>query len=247
MSDQLPNVPVSSSPVTIQPEPFYTSWLKAVTRPNRQTYIEIANQPNAGTATGLLWVLITGLLEFFVTFAVSGVSQQEVQRLLGGAQQLPASAGSRVFEVLCGAPVAAVLAAGGFALSVGIVHLVARAFGGKATYGQLLFVFAAMFAPLALVSTFVVLLEAIPFVGGIVSLCFVPVSFLLLLYIIAIEVIATSAVHAIGMGSAAVSVIVFPIVVGLCAACAVIASLMVLGPTIGNVFSTINSSLQGVP
>lgn len=131
----------------------------------------------------------------------------------------------------------------GFALFVGIVHLITRAFNGRATFDRLAYTMAAIIVPVNLIGAVLSLLAAIPLIG----LCFVLISILFSIYVVVLEVIAVKAVEQIGGGQAAVSVLALPIVLGVCVACALIIGLVALGPVIGNVFSSINQSLQGVP
>ena len=257
MSDHNPENPgpgtISSTPPAVRPtpEPFYQTWIRAVTKPNASNYAGMAAAPNASTATALLWYFLPALVEFFIAAVVvqlgKGAQSQLLQDFGGGGRIPVGGAGSFIFELVCGVPIAAVLALLFFMLCVGVVHLIARAFGGKGTFGQLAYVFAAISAPVAVISTVVVLLEAIPVLGLVVGLCFIPVGIVLYIYAVVLEVIATAGVHQISGGKASVSALALPVFFSVCVACATIAALMVLGPVIGNTFSSINSSLQSVP
>jgi hypothetical protein len=233
------------------PRSIFQIWVDALTKPNRRNYAEIASLPQASAATAFVWVFLATLLEFFVSSLVGqvgGEAQRQLFQRFGLGQNLPVPEfGSRTLQLLCGAPIIAVVVTLWFAVMIGVVHLIARAFGGTGTYDRMAYVFAAIFVPTALIATVVAVLQAIPVVGFAVALCFIPLSLALSIYVIVIEVIATMAVYGIGGGSATVAVLALPIVLGVCCACALIIGLAALGPMIGNVFSSINNSLQGVP
>jgi hypothetical protein len=89
---------------------------------------------------------------------------------------------------------AAVLSLAWFALFAGISHGVARAAGGTGTYPGFAYATAAYFVPLSLVTTAVGAVEAI-------SLLTIP----LWLYGLALNVVATKAVHQLSWGRAAIA------------------------------------------
>jgi hypothetical protein len=226
------------------PRPFFQTWVNALTKPNERTYQDIASAPNAKATTAFLWIFIASLVQFFISFLVGNAAQSQLLRQFGGGQNLPTpSFGNRAITLICGAPIAAVVAVLFFAIFVGIMHLIARAFGGRATFDQSAYVIAAIAVPFYLISAVLSLLGAIPFVG----FCFGILDLVLGIYVLILQVMAVKGVHQISWGGAVVAVLVLPIVLVVCVACAVIAGLMVLGPVIGNVFSSINQSLQGVP
>ncbi len=144
----------------------------------------------------------------------------------------PASEAARV-TLICGAPIGAVIAVIFFAIFVGAVYLIARAFNGHATFDQLAYVLAAITVPVTLVSAVLSLLGAIPFVG----LCFGLISFLLALYALVLEIVAVKAVERIDWLGAIVSVLALPILLFLCVACVFIVGFAALAPTLGNIFS----------
>jgi hypothetical protein len=85
------------------------------------------------------------------------------------------------------------------------------------------------------------LLGAIPSIG----FCFGLIILLIGIYVLVLEVMAIKGVNQISWG-AAIGTLFIPLLVVVCiCGCVVIASLMILGPVIGNVFSTINQSLGG--
>ncbi len=241
MSNDFPNPPApppppSNAPLTgpTGPRPFFQTWVDALTKPNEQTYRDIATAPNASATQAFIWVFIAALAQSFVSFLISNVGEQQILRQLGLSQELPRTGlASRIGTLVCGAPIAAVIAVVFFALFVGAVYLISRAFNGRATFDQLAYILAAITVPITLISAVLSLLGAIPYIG----LCFGLISFLLGIYALVLQIIAVKAVAAIDWMGAVVSVLVLPIVLCLCVACALIAGFSLLAPVIGNVFS----------
>ena len=244
MSNDFPNPPVpppppSNPPLTgpTGPTPFYQHWVPALTRPNESTYTAIAGAPNASSTQAFIWVFIAALVQSFISFLVGNAAQMQLLRQFGIDQNLPSGLGARgsIVSVICGAPIAAILAVIFFAIFVGVVLLISRAFHGTATFDRLAYAMAAITVPVTLISSVLSLLGGIPFVG----LCVGLLSFLLGIYAIVLEIIAVKAVaHIDGLG-AAVSVLVLPILAFLCVICALVAGAAALLPVIGNTFSGI--------
>ena len=166
---------------------------------------------------------------------------------MGGGQYGQFNSGGGIAGTLitavCGAPVLAVIGVLFFALGTAIVQWIAKMFGGRGNFTQLAYVLSAILSPFLLLSSVLTLLSAIPFVG----LCFSLVSMLAGLYVLVLEIMAVKGVNQFGWGAAIGSLFIPGLVVGFVCGCLVIGSLMALGPIIGNVFSGINQSLQGVP
>jgi hypothetical protein len=219
-------------------EPFYQVWIKALTKPNEQTFAEIAASPNAKFTTALLWVAIGTLVSFFLSSLVQNATMNSLMAQYGVPQ---ANGGivSTLITAVCGAPIAAVIATIFFAIGIYIFQWIAKMFGGKGTPDQLAYAMAAISAPVSIVSGVLGLLGAIPYIG----FCFGLIILLIGIYVLVLEVMAIKGVNQISWG-AAIGTLFIPLLVVICiCGCVVIASLMILGPVIGNVFSTINQSL----
>lgn len=200
MNDQM-NAPMSSMP-SGGPQAAFQIWMNAVTKPNEQTYAEMAASPNAKLTNALLWVFIGSLVSAFFASLVQGVAMRQILQQYGGDQfpQLGGGGiGATLIRIVCGAPIAAVISVVLFALVTAIVQFLAKSFGGRGTLDQLAYAFAAIYTPFALVSGVLTLLSAIPFVG----LCFSFISLLAALYVIALQVMAVKAVNQVGWGQAA--------------------------------------------
>ncbi|MGE5073934.1 MAG: YIP1 family protein [Anaerolineae bacterium] len=242
MSTDLPNPPAPNPPMLqpAGPMSFVQTWRDALTKPSEQTFARIASSPNATATTAFIWIFIATLVQFFVSFLVGNAGQAQLLRQLGAGQNLPnPGLGSRLGTVICGAPIAAIIAVVFFAVFLGIMQLIARAFGGHGTFDQLAYAIASIVVPMNLIGVVFTLLAAIPFVG----LCFAALSLILGIYALVLEIMAVKGVHQISWLGAAVSALALPLVLFACLACAAIFGLAALGPIIGNVFSSINNSL----
>lgn len=219
MNDQM-NAPMSPAPA---PAPggmqsVFQIWMNAVTKPNEQTYADMAASPNAKLTTALLWVFIGSLVSAFFASLVQGVAMRQILQQYGGSQfQLGGGGiGASLIRIVCGAPIAAVISVVLFALVAAIVQFLAKSFGGRGTLDQLAYAFAAIYTPFALVSGVLTLLSAIPLVG----LCFSLISLIAALYVLFLQVTAVKGVNQIGWGQAA-GAFFLPVVVLCCCLAAV--------------------------
>lgn len=235
----------SNAPLSPMPggsTPVYQVWMDALTKPNEQTYAMMAASPNAKSTTAFLWVFIGSLVSFFFASLVQGAMMRQLIQQYGGSDQFQFGAGgigNRLITIVCGAPIAAVISVIFFAALVGIVQFLARMFGGKGTFDQLAYTFAAITTPFAFVSGVLTLLSAIPYVG----LCFGIVSLIAGLYVIVLQVMAVKGVNQFGWGEAAGSLLLPFIVLCCCLSVGVIGIMRALGPAINDTFNSINQSL----
>jgi hypothetical protein len=152
---------------------------------------------------------------------------------------LGTSLGATAISIICGAPIGAVIGVFFYALEIAITQWVAKLFKGTGTYNQLIYSVAAFMAPMMLVSSLISALGMIPTVG----ICFSVFGILIGLYNLFLMVTAVKGVNRFGWGEALGSVFLPGIVIVFLCGCVIVAILMLLGPVIGNVFSTINQSL----
>jgi hypothetical protein len=104
----------------------------------------------------------------------------------------------------------------------------------------LVYAFAAISVPVTLVSSILSPFSAIPVLG----ICIGIVSLVIALYTIVLQVMAVKGVNNFGWGQALGSVFIPGIVLACCFVVpSVIAVMRLLGPKIGDTFSTINNSL----
>jgi hypothetical protein len=233
------NVPVEPE----KPEPFYQIWIKALTRPEDRTYYEIASSPSANPNIAYLWLFLTGLVSSIVSIGMQGVSLRQIREFLPpeaasmlGSNQ---SMGTGLLGVICGAPIAAAFAVLFFAISVALVQWIAKMFGGSGDYSRMVYTLASITAPINLVTAVLGLLAAIPLVGILFGL----VSFVVGMYALFLYVVAVKGVNQFGWGPALGAVLIPGLAVFLLCVCCLIGTLVLLGPAIGNVFSSISNSL----
>ncbi len=248
--DNTPVTPPSSG--APGPAGWLPVWIKAITKPNEQTFVDITEHPDAKARTAYIWVFIAGTLSGIIqafaaaitaaTGAGSPLSTNTRHGTIfppnhgGGGEGV----GAALIGGLCASPLVGLLSVVFFALVVAIIQWIAKLFGGTGTYEKLLYAFAAITVPFTIISSLFVLLSAIPFVG----ICTGIISFGLSIYALVLEVMAVKAVNRFGWGQAAGSVLMPGCVVIIVCACVVIGGLMLMGPMIGNVFSEINQGLQ---
>ena len=210
----------SNAPMPVPPSgmaSWFPVWMAVVTKPNEQTFVEMANSSNAKATTAYIWVFIGSLVSSLLASLVQNAAMRQMMQQYGMNSQFGnGSVGTRLITVICGAPVAAVISVIVFAVVVGIVQFLAKSFGGRGTFDQLAYTFAAIYTPFALVSGVLALLGAIPYVGY----CFAFISLLALLYVLALQVMAVKAVNQIGWGQAA-GAFFLPVIVLCCCLSAV--------------------------
>ncbi len=241
MSDQIPSsefsTAVPSVPMTAAPAPvsILRTWINAITRPQVATYAAIAASPNATPWSAFFWIWIASTV---VLLVMRGNEAGILQALARGQNVVSIDIESSL-TAICAVPLLAVVSVPAFAILVWLTNVIARALGGQGAYNAMVYTWAAITVPVNFLSVILSLLAAIPYVG----FCFVLLSIPLALYGWALQVIAVKALHNISWSRAIVAAVGVPVVLTLGIACLTIAFLMVLGPVIGNTFSTINSSL----
>lgn len=244
--EQIPSTFPAPEPVRPGPAGWVATWIKAVTQPNEQSLLEIAESPEASDRNAYIWVFLAGVVSGLVQAVASAFGSSSMMQALsqvpGMDQYLPASTGgigssfASVIAGVCLSPIAGLMTVIFFALGVAIIQWIAKLFGGAGNYSKLLYVMAAITVPLSVVSSVLSLIQIVPLVG----ICILPVSLLLSFYGLALEVMAVKAVNRFGYGQAVGSVFLPGCAVMLVCACVIGASLLLLGPVIGNVFSQIH-------
>ena len=237
MSEQM-NTPML--PPTSGVSAWISTWREAITRPSEQTFARIALSPDAKVSTALLWIFLGSLVSFFLASLVQGaVMRQFLQNSDLGGNGVPAGLGGGLVTAICGAPIAALVSVVIFAIFVGVVQLVAKMFGGTGTFEQLAYATAAIATPFSLISGVLTLLSAIPYVG----LCFGLVSLIAGVYVIALDVMAVKGVNQFGWGPAIGSYFLPGLVLFCCLAVGAIGLVSLAGPSISEIFNSIQQSL----
>ena len=239
----------SNAPM-MEPKPgvsgWFSTWIKAVSRPGEQTFVEITESPEAASRTAFLWVFIAGTLSTLVggllsaLLASAGFQQGSQFEQLFGADPTSVVTGSGLVAVICGAPVAGLFSMLFFAIGTAIVQWVAKLFKGVGTFDKLAYAYAAITVPVTLVSMLITPFSAIPYVGICTGLLSLGIS----IYAIYLQVTAVKAVNRFGWGAAAGSVLLPFLVIFLVCFCVLALAAIALGPVIGNVFQQFNQGLM---
>jgi hypothetical protein len=247
MNDQT-NAPVSPEPYRSSGiSEWFTIWMTAVTKRSEQTYAALAEHPDAATTTrAFTWIFLAGT----ISALISGILQA-ILALAGFSPQVPGLAdlfgsaqGGLAFSLgfsICFSPIAGVLGVLFFAIGVGLIQWIAKMFGGVGTFSKLTYPMAAISVPFTLLSSVLTSFSSIPYLG----ICAGLISLGLGIYVLVLQVTAVKGVNHFGWGQAIGSYFL-PTVILLCCALVpigVIAAMRLLGPQIGNTFSTINNSL----
>lgn len=197
-------------------------WIKAVTEPSEETYREIISDPGASNRKANTWVflaamgawILSALLGYFLGTSLLGTQMDSGPTILVGS-------------LICAGPMAGVFAILSLGISSGIRQAVARLLGGEGQRRELAFAMAAYIAPLVLLSS---LLSALPVIKYL--------SYLISLYTLVLNVVAIKAVNRFEWGKAVLaSLSVLLVAVGV--ALVVILLLVLLGPSIGEIFNSL--------
>ncbi len=234
------NMPMMSA----APEPFYQVWIRALTKPNEQTYAGFAASPTAKATTAYLWYFVAMLIQFFFASLVQNAYIKQAMQQFGNGQysQYLSDGGgiaSRLITAVCGAPIFAVIGVLFFALSVALVQWIAKMFGGRGTNDQMAYAMSAILSPFLLVSSILTLLSAIPYVG----FCFTLLSLLAGLYILVLEIMAVKGVNQFGWGQAIGSLLIPVLALTCLCACVVGGLVALLEPVLRSTFQQIQQGL----
>jgi len=232
--EQIPsNEPIMDREPT-GPATWVQIWIKAVTKPNEATFVEITNDPNATTSTAFTWAALAGFLSGIILGIVYGGTSA-----LGGNSETGV-----MLSMICGFPIAGAIAAPiSLAIGAGLIQWIAKLFGGTGSFNKLVYGFAAVLVPLSVLSAIISAFGLIPYVG----LCIGLFSYVVMFYQIYLQIVAVKAVNQLGWGQAAGSVLIPGFVIVILGVCLVFGSLMVMGPIIGDTFDQINQSLNTIP
>jgi hypothetical protein len=244
--EQIPsNLPVmdESKP---GPAGWFQTWMKAVTKPNEQTFIEITESPSANNRTTFIWVFIAGTISGILQailrtiYIATGIGPQLSS--IPGFEQFtpPPSTGSDGGSIaialvvsLCASPLAGLLSMLFFAIFAAIVQWIAKMFGGVGDFEKMAHAFAAITVPFTIVSGVLSLFSAIPFVGT----CFGIISLGLAIYAFVLQAMAVKGVNRFGWGPAIGSLLIPVLVILVSCCCVVFAGFAVLGPVIRDTFN----------
>jgi len=221
---------MSDAPAPVSgPTPVMQTWMKALTKPSEQTFVEIAASPNAKASTAYMWVFVASLIQsFLVALVQSRLVGTYMEQYGVGGNFGNGGIATTLIGAICGAPVLAGLTTLFFAIGVFVIQWIAKMFGGRGTSDKLAYTLAAIVAPFSLVVGILSLFSAIPFVG----LCFSAILSIAGIYVFVLEVLAVKAVNQVSLGAAIGSLLIPGLVIGFLCACLIGVSMAVLVPMI---------------
>ena len=221
---------------------WFSVWMKAITQPNEQTFVDITEHPDMSAKRHISGFSLLGRSRGLFKHLHRLSAQQPAQmyfpkyqvwnniyhkhlaevdllsaRLSADFVQLRSQACCPLYFLL---------------FFVAIIQWIAKLFGGTGTYDKLLYAFAAITVPFTIISSVFVLFSAIPFVG----ICTGIISIGLSIYALVLQVMAVKAVNRFGWGEAAGSVFIPGCVVFIICACVVGGSVALLMPMIRSGF-----------
>jgi Flp pilus assembly pilin Flp len=234
------NDSMNTSISTGSPMSIFQTWMNALTKPNEQTFADIAASPNAKSTNAFLWVFVGSLVNFFLVSLVQSQLTSQYMEQLGLDSGTRIGFGSTLITAICGAPIGALISVVFFAVFTGVIQWVAKMFGGTGTFDQLAYALAAVTVPFSFISGILSLLGAIPYVG----FCFGIVGLGAGIYALVLQVMAVKGVNRFGWGQALGSYFLPGIVFACCIAVVVAGLLSVLAPAINETFNQLNQSLM---
>ncbi len=248
MSEELEFFDSSAMPPAGAEMTAFETWIAAVTKPNANTFAEIAAQPGATTGKAFLWVALAALVTAFFgalsqTFSV-GSSMEMLRDYLPPdmAYALPpgtGGAGISIGAFICGVPIGAIFGVVFFAIGVALILWIAKLFGGGGDFEKLAYTFAAIMVPIAVVNAGLSLLGLIPFIG----LLFGLISFGVSIYSLVLHIFAVQAVTGLDTGKSAASVLIPGLVIFLFVCCCLVLAAIILGPAVGEAFNQVGQGL----
>ncbi len=197
-------VPVSTLPRTYA---WYEVWWNILLRPTQKTFLSILTDPGASNERAYVWVAVTSFLGALMqVLAIMGLGGREL------------SGGFATIMWIIVPIIAPILTVIGLLIQAGITHMVSRWFGGQGMSDNLIYLFGAIYAPVALLSSFLGALttplrleEETAFDTA--ALCVLPFSFALGIYVVFLYVQAVRAGEQLGLGKAILTVILPPVAI----------------------------------
>ena len=195
---------------------MWQTWVRVLTNPNEATFAAERQKPTATLTTGLIWMLIAGVvagvLGFLQSVIMAGAVQGAIPQILEQVD-LPPEAKAQLLPLLNSGMLGGLGASSlgsiisvplGFLIGVGILWLVAKLLGGVGDYGRYAYLNATYMAPLTILSS---ILGLIPFAGG----C---IAFFVYIYQLVLTYYATKVEHQLSSGRAII-VVLIPVIVAI--------------------------------
>lgn len=242
MNEQ-PNTPMLPQPAGVSA--WFSTWMDAITKPNEQTYATLSEHSDAQTNNrAFTWVFLAATVAAIISGVLNAILQAagfapQMPGLSQFSEAAPQGVVASLGIALCTSPISGALAVLFFAIFVGIVQWAAKMFGGVGTFSRLAYTMAAISVPVSLLSSVIAPFSTL----GAAAYCAGPLSLLVGLYALVLNLMAVKGVNRFGWGQAMGSY--FLPLLGLCIVCSCVAFGLasVLGLAAGDVFNQINQSL----
>jgi hypothetical protein len=200
--------------------------MAAISKPSLAVYRSLIGQAPRESNLAYIWMLFAAVLSGGISLcSARSLSGALAGGLTGQGDSLAGTIFMRPAQILLAIPILVLLA--------GVAQATARALGGKGSYQQLVYLVAAIQAPLMLISTVVAI---IPMLGPALSVLITIYSYILVL-------VAVEAVNDFGWGKTIVSSSVGVASSAMLTTVTAIFILALIGPGVGNAFSIINNSV----
>ncbi|MDD2923090.1 MAG: hypothetical protein PHQ36_12465, partial [Anaerolineales bacterium] len=132
------NTPIMPETTGGAPGPmgWIQTWIKAISQPNEQTFIDISESPEAQPKTAYIWVFVIGILSTIVNGFVQMIIAATQQ---GDARSAGATVGGALVALICSSPVIGGVSVLFFALGTAVIQWIAKLFKGAGTYDKLIY------------------------------------------------------------------------------------------------------------
>jgi hypothetical protein len=198
------------------------TWRLALTRPNEEAYQQVRDDPSASLGRAIAWIALSS----GIAYTIGALAQLFIIQLfpfssfLEGAGEVIGgrllSGMSTMFVLGCGLPFSVLFSIFGALLFAGLIHFIAGALGGSGSFDQLVYIIAAISAPVSILSG---VLGLIPLINCLT----IPLAlYVLVLNILAIKVVCRISWGA-AMGTILILIVLFALVI-------VVIGLAVWGP-----------------
>ncbi len=226
------------------PQGAFPVWSKVFTNPTQRTFLEITEHPDATARNAYIWIFVAGTFSGLLgslTQVVLGVST--FRQIMPEINQLPGfTMGFGIggmLSAICTAPIAGIISVVGFAISVALIHWIAKFLGGQGSFNKLAYAFGAITTPVMVISAFLISVNAIPYA----SFCTLPALILLSLFGVYLQITAVKGVNGFGWLEAGIAVFLPVILIVFACAFAVLGLMKALGPSINDILQQVQPSL----
>lgn len=116
-------------------------WIKAVTQPNEQAFIEITSSPAASSKIAFIWAFIAGTLSGLITGLIRVILLVVGSQPQGFGQFASAAGrgiGASLGIAICRAPVYGLISVISLAVGAAIIQWIAKLFGGTGAFEKLI-------------------------------------------------------------------------------------------------------------